>query len=488
MGSIRRRVGAYIGGFGGGFEAGMGNRRLRNFLSTKTHVNSLISQSGGDIAARARSLVRNNGYARQAVESWAANAVGSGISPSPLVDQPEAKERIKALFQAWTDESDAEGITDFYGQQRRAAREYMAPGEVFFRFRPRRPSDGLTVPIQLQMIPSEQLSLTKNEVAANGNRIRQGIEYDRIGRKVAYHFWRNHPGDWTEGDAVLQETTPVPAADVIHMFDPFEGGQRRGVSVFSAAIVKLFSLDVYDDAELARKNTVALSGFALKQATPEAWEGPPTDPVTGLPLDRAEVNLEPGQITLLDPGEDMVSIGQADLGQSYEPFQYRTLLQISAALGIPYAYLSGDMVKANYSNSRLALLEFRRRVEAWQDSVMIAQFCRPVWVRWMDTAVLSGALVLPDYEPRRAEYLACDWLGDPWGWMDPQKDVRGQLEEVAGGLTSRRRLVAARGYDIETIDRERAQDLKREIDLNLVQTMPASEPVTPDTGQQQNAA
>ncbi len=88
-------------------------------------------------------------------------------------------------------------------------------------------------------------------------------------------------------------------------------------------------------------------------------------------------------------------------GQTYEPFQYRTLLQVSAALGVPYAYLSNDMLKANYSNSRLALLEFRRRIEAYQHAVIVWQLCRQVWARWMDTAVLAGALTLPDYDQRR---------------------------------------------------------------------------------------
>ena len=88
----------------------------------------------------------------------------------------------------------------------------------------------------------------------------------------------------------------------------------------------------------------------------------------------------------------------ADSGQTYEPFQYRTLLQVSAALGVPYAYLSNDMLKANYSNSRLALLEFRRRTEAYQHAVIVWQLCRQVWARWMDTAVLAGALNPADYD------------------------------------------------------------------------------------------
>lgn len=41
-------------------------------------------------------------------------------------------------------------------------------GEVFFRFRPRRPQDGLVVPLQLQMIPSEMLPLSRTETLPGG--------------------------------------------------------------------------------------------------------------------------------------------------------------------------------------------------------------------------------------------------------------------------------------------------------------------------------
>lgn len=63
-------------------------------------------------------------------------------------------------------------------------------GAVFVRIRPLRVEDGLTVPLQLQMLPSEMLPLHETGVARNGNAIRQGIEFDRIGRRVAYHFLR----------------------------------------------------------------------------------------------------------------------------------------------------------------------------------------------------------------------------------------------------------------------------------------------------------
>ena len=386
---FRRRVGALIGGFEGGLSA----RRLKGFRPSRAHVNTLIQAAGADMTARARYLIRNNGYAANAVESFAGNAVGTGITPSSGITDPTLKHQVQALWLRWTDDSDAEGLADFYGQQRRAARELFIAGEVFFRLRPRRASDGLSVPLQLQMLPSEMVPLSDNRVLGNGHVVRQGIEFDRIGRRVAYHFLRRHPGDSTE-QGLIGETVRVPAASVLHILDPADAGQLRGVSWFSPAIVKLFLLDQYDDAELDRKKVAAMFAAFVRRPLRDDLPGP-DEAMEEEPLQP----LEPGLMQVLGEGEDVTFSSPADVGGSYEAFQYRTLLQVAAALGLPYANLSADMLKANYSNTRAALLEFRRRIEAFQHSVLIYQLCRPgvaaldgdggVWLggRWTSAGV-----------------------------------------------------------------------------------------------------
>jgi len=80
---LGRKVGAMIGGFEGGLSA----RRLKTFAASRAHVNTLIQAAGADMTARARYLIRNNGYAANAVESWPGNAVGTGFKPwSSLAD------------------------------------------------------------------------------------------------------------------------------------------------------------------------------------------------------------------------------------------------------------------------------------------------------------------------------------------------------------------------------------------------------------------
>src|SRR6478735_11858279 len=100
--AVRRKVGAFIGGF----EAGLASRRLKGFQPTRAHLNTLIAAAGPDITARARWLVRNNGYAANAIESWAGNVVGAGIKPSSLITDSELKAAVQTLWLNWTDDAD----------------------------------------------------------------------------------------------------------------------------------------------------------------------------------------------------------------------------------------------------------------------------------------------------------------------------------------------------------------------------------------------
>jgi lambda family phage portal protein len=438
----------------------MSRRRLRGWNPPLENINSLVASGGPRLLARSRELVVTNGYAANACEAFAANLVGDGIKPSSLIEDPAMRERVQRLWLAWTDEADADGLTDFYGLQAMVAREMFVAGECFVRLRPRRAEDGLLVPIQLQLLQSEMLPFEKTEIAANGNRIRCGIEFDRLGSRVAYHFRRRHPGDSTDQGMATPETVRIPAGDVLHVYRPIDAGQIRGLPHVAPAMVRLFLLDQYDDAELDRKKTAAMfAGFITKTAPEEQLMGEIEAAEDGTGI----ASLEPGTMQVLLPGEDVKFSTPADVGGGYEAFQYRTLLSIAASVGLPYHLVTGDVRQANYSSLRAELVEFRRRIGQLQHGVLVHQFCRPVWRRWLETAVLSGALDLEDLESA----LPVQWIPPRWDWVDPLKDIQAQLLAIEAGLLSRRKAVEATGYDIEEIDRENAADRDRAAGLGL---------------------
>jgi lambda family phage portal protein len=502
LGAIAKTfAGAWSGGGGSndgvGFEAGRMGRRLGSWIPSRVHVNTLINQSGPNTLARARFLARNNGYATSAVECFASNLVGAGIKPSwksplpvpdieavsaapasvghnggpPLDDGPakaaaDQKKSVHKLWARWVSEADAEGVTDFYGIQKRIARELFIAGEIFVRLRPRRLSDGLSIPMQIELYPSEQLPLWLTMPLDNGNWIRQGIEFDKIGRRVAYHFWRVNPGDITLAPK-FGERVRIPASQILHVFDPLEAGQIRGMSRLTPAVVTLWMLDLYDDAELERKKTAALFSVFVVRPDPD---GEFFDKETTVREDDGAVGvkLEPGTSHVLFPGEDIKIANPADVGNSYEPFQYRVLTRVCAALGLPYAGITGDLKGANYGSQRAGMIEARRRAEGLQKGVIIHQFCQPVFRAFMDSAHIGGALDFDGYADNPRDYLDIEWIPPRWMWIDPLKDRQAEILAVIAGVKARSQVIEEEGGDAAEVDQRIAEDAARADRLGIV--------------------
>lgn len=467
-------------GFADGLEAGRYSRRLSKWTPTQAHINTLISSTGKTTLARARYLVRNNGYAAGAVECFASNFVGSGILPSWILpDRVAEKKAIQETWKRWTDEADAEGLTDLYGIMRRIGRELFIAGEIFIRRRNRFLSDGLSVPVQFQCLPSEMLPLEKTEDMPNGNRIRQGIEFDKIGRRVAYHFWRSHPGDSTDKPQ-MGDTVRVPAEQILHVFDPVEAGQIRGLPRLTPVIVPLWMLDTYDDAEQERKRTAALLSVFVKTPAPSPQSVIANVTDTAVSVDdgssnneRVAPNLQPGTAHLLWPGEEIQVAAPADVGPNYEAFQYRSLTRICSALGLPYAGVTGDMVRANYANQRAALIEMRRRMDALQYGVMVFQFCRPAAMAFLDAAVLAGTLSLDGYADNPAQFQNINWIAPRWEWVDPLKDRQAQLLAINSRTMAPSRAIEQEGLDPDEEYDRMAEDYKKMADKGI--PMPVSD-------------
>lgn len=462
------------------FDAGKNTRRLRGLTTSNATINTQIRAYGKTVLARSRYLAANNPYAAAAKESFVSALVGAGIKPSSLVDNAGLKKAIQEAWRDWTDEADADGLTDLYGVQAIVAAEMFEAGECFVRIRKRRPEDGLSVPMQLQVLPTEMLDLADNRVLDNGNRIECGIQFDAIGRRTFYHFWRQHPGSDQVFPAAINAKTIVPADEVLHLYRPIRAGQIRGIPHTLSGIVVAAIMDCYDDAELERKRTAALfGGFITRQAADNA-DHPLEEALAA--AEAAGVSggagLEPGALVDLADGEDIKFAEPADVGGSYEAFQYRNLLRMAAGFGVPYAAMTGDLRQTSYGSIRAGLVEFRRRIEAMQHAVMVFQFCRPVWARWMDEAVLALGLPLSlsDYATDKRPFQRAKWITPKWEWIDPLKDRQAEAVAVNNRWKSRDDVIEAEGYDPEEVDARIAASEQRAESLGI--TLPPAEGTT----------
>ena len=423
-----------------------------------------------ELRAKSRDLVRRNAWANSALESYVANAIGTGIKPQSMLTDALQREAVQALWRNWTVEADAAGLTDYYGLQAMACRAMLEGGEALIRLRYRRPEDGLSVALQIQVLEPEHLPVQMNLQSDNGNLIRAGIEFDRLGRRVAYHLYRSHPQDGLlapmSGDGGLS-TVRVDAAEIIHLFRPLRPGQIRGEPWLARALVKLNDLDQYDDAELVRKKTAAMfAGFVTRLSPEDNLMGEGVSDSNGVAL----AGLEPGTMQILEPGEDIKFSQPADVGGSYSEFLRMQFRAVAAAMGVTYEQLTGDLSLVNYSSIRAGLLEFRRRVEALQHGIIVHQLCRPIWQAWMDQAVLEGSLKMPGYSlaAKRRNYQCVKWIPQGWQWVDPLKEADAMKAAIRSGLMSRSEAISANGYDAEDVDREIAADNARADGLGLV--------------------
>ena len=451
------------------YESGASTRRTLGWHAPTASPNAAILHSLTTLRDRSRAATRNDGYAKGAIDKLVTNIIGTGIKPLSQAEDADFRPQVQELWLRWTDESDADGLLDFYGQQVQAVRGWLEGGEVFLRLRPRRPDDGLSVPLQIQVLEPELCPHMHTTFARNGNRIRAGIEFDRIGRRVAYWFHPSRPTDLFDFDR--GQLRRIPASSVIHLYDPLRPGQLRGLPHLTQALIRLHELDKFDDATLLRQQLANMfTAFLTKPAS--VGEGESLHPLTGLPIetfgDDEILKWEPGIFQELAPGEDIRFSDPPDIKSGYADFTRQQLFHVSAATGVPYETLTGDMSKVNDRTVRVILHEFRRAIQAWQHHIVAFQLCRPIWKAWMDRAFLSGALDIPlefieDPEP----WIKTKWMPQGWPYLHPVQDVQAQQKAIRIGLTSRSAAVSEQGEDSEEIDREQAADNERADELGL---------------------
>lgn len=431
--------------------AGQSARRLRAWNPPIEHINQALRNGGEKLLQRARELEASNAYAARAVEIWSGYAVRDGIRPTIR------NARARSAWDEWIVDCDFDGVDELGGLQDLAAREVYVGGEVFVQ----KVMDGER--LTLKALPAEMLPLRNDGLPSEtGNAIQSGIEFDQEGRRVAYHFYSRHPGDLSVRNATAPTTIRVPAEDVIHVFERRNAGQIRGLSRFSAGMIRLWLLDGYDDAELDRQRIAALfAAFVTRPAEDEPSSflgenadspGAPATADTEADEQGTILDLAPALVQFLEPGEEITFTDPPQLQGQYEAFQYRNLLAVASAFGVPYHSMTGDVEKANYSASRAAQLDFKVVITRFQNRCLIGQLGAGLRRWFLADAALSGRIAPTAARERWV------WNAPRWDWVDPQSEAQAAELEVQNGFTSRRRIVESRGHSLEEIDREIEED------------------------------
>lgn len=389
-----------------------------------------IAAGGPLVQRRARYLTRNNPHIAHGVANWTGALVGHGIRPAAQDADRGFRRRVGDAFEAWSEQADLTGTTDFNGIQRQVAQHLVTDGEALIILHDT--GDGL----RLQIAPPEFLDWSKTSELPDGRVIRNGVEMDGDGRRLAYWILPEAPQTSFNAGASIR----VDARGVLHVFDPMGAGQVRGLSWLAPVVTTSSELDQLTDALLTGAKVAAMhAGFITR-----VNEAADTEEFSD------DLSLEPGAMRILPGGTD-VKFNSPEQAQQVGEFLRHQLRTMAAGLGLPDHLLSGNLSEANYSSLRAGLLPFRQRVEQVQRTTLVPQFLRPVWRRWLASEIAAGRLdASPD---TRAE-----WIMPAHYQVDPQKDLEATRTALEMGLMSRSEAVSARGRNPDDLRDEIAAD------------------------------
>jgi lambda family phage portal protein len=414
----------------------------------RSSANSQVHPDMVWLRERASDLVRNNPFAKKAVQVITTNVIGTGIKPSirkGLLSKPEEK-KLMNLWRGWaeTTECDFNGQLTFYGLQALGWKASVERGDAFFRIIRQRKGP---VPIKLQLLESDFLDhMRDGQVFGNGNYCIMGIEFDGMThQRVAYWMYKIHPSDNYPLEGNLMSVR-VPREEIIHWYELLRPGQVRGIPHGVAAFLTIKDLDNYADAQLKRQMIAASFAVFIRKTESnfieqyekdandreDAGDGPP-------PLHE---KIHPGGIEYLMPGED-ISFANPPGTVGYDEYTRQVIRSIACGYLVTYESISGDYSNVNFSSGRLGWLEFNRQVGDWQDNTIIPMMCHPVWSAFMSAIKMAGSYTNTIVTP--------DWTSPRRPMIDPYKEAKGAAEMVRHGFTTRSEVIRENGDDPERV-------------------------------------
>jgi lambda family phage portal protein len=430
----------------------------------------------------ARDLVRNNPHANRAMRVLRSHVAGEGMRPRAIFDdriEAEEAKRLKAVardqWSRFVENCDVEGRLDFFGQQRLGMGAVVESGEylrIWFMIREKG-----TWFWRCRILEGDYLDHQRNEVLPNGGRIVQGVEFDRIGRRVAYWLHKTDPGDrFGVSLRSRMDVERIDAEFVDHVFEVLRPGQVRGVSWFAPVAVTLSDIDELAEAELVRKKLEACIAGIITNANEDGLgapaagisaarddDGAPLKDAAGNPVER----LQPGMFLQAKAGWNL-EYQTPTASEGLAEHMRERLHAVAAGIGTTYSQMTGDLTGANFSSMRAGTLEFNRLVDGWQADLMVVQSGIPAWQRVMRLAVSQGRL---PFVPRAA------FTPPRRPWVDPLKDIKAAREEVEAGWASDQDMIERTGRDPEDVLRERREWQEMSADLGgaAVEGGPADE-------------
>ena len=186
--------------------------------------------------------------------------------------------------------------------------------------------------------------------------------------------------------------------------------------------------------------------------------------------DQSSIELGPGAIIDLNPGEEVQFADPKHPNTGYDDFTNATIRLIGAGLEIPPEVMMKQFT-TSYSAARGALNEFWRTCSMQRDW-FTDDFCQPVYEEWFAEAVARGRIHAPVFftDPaRRKAYTACAWNGPARTNLNPVQEVDAAIKRVdAGFSTAQEETAQMTGGDYNRNIKLRMTEAKRKREVDEI--------------------
>ncbi len=292
-----------------------------------------------------------------------------------------------------------------------------------------------------------------------------GIETDAHDRVVAYWMLDHHPKDYILRGNTDFTPKRVEAEQVLHVYMQERFSDCRGYPWGASALNVTERYRTYDDVELERKIMSSSKGGYFKKPRYAGDEEDPFDPEQD--LSEAFIPMSPGEYVQVPEGWDIQETTPAASDTNYEVYKREQLSGLAVAFGFAVELVSMNWrYLASDRQYRALMLEVVRLIESIQYHMMVFQFCQPIWERFVSEAFANG-LWKPEEGKDLEDYFDVEWITPKRGYIHPVQDVTAVMAAISAGLDSRKRAVGAIGEDVEDIDDENAEDMRRSKSMGL---------------------
>jgi lambda family phage portal protein len=450
------------------YTATSGKNIFSDWTSSSSNMDSSVRFNLRKIRDRCREQARNNDYAKRYLQLLVTNVVGNnGIKVQSKAREENGEldlignARVEAEWKKWCKKGNCtvDGRLSFLDAQKLFIETLARDGEVLIRHMT---SNNPLDPYRIQFLDADYLDEEENKLLNNKEEIIMGVKLNEHKKPISYFIFKEHPHNTFFGKHD-REHYELSADDLIHAYMPERAEQTRGLPFMTTALSRLKMLDGYEEAELvAARVGASKMGF---------FTSPAGDQYSGDDMENNYtpiMNAEAGTFEQLPEGMNFQTFDPQHPTSGFDSFHKSVLRGIASGLGVSYVSLANNLEGVNYSSIRQGTLEERDNYRILQQ-FMIEHFIEPVFKTWLFRSMtFKDGFDLPDSKYEKfADNVA--FIPRSWGWIDPVKEVKANVEGLQAGVVTMQDIQANYGRDVEELfeQHQREDALANQYDVKI---------------------